>query len=141
MICCLVLVKSWKWSWQHLTWLYLFRNIIYTVQHCSKRVTKNPRILVMEGSKFYCNTITVPKNEEDTQNFHYCCAEKHGGCRASATIAVIKVSLYYFRGSSIVIKCWNCRYSLIPISCSCCYFHWLKKFIALIFFEQRLQQF
>ena len=62
--------------------------------HSSKRATKNPGILTIEGNKFYCNTITVPKNEEDTQNFHYVCAEKDGGCRASATIAVIKVSLY-----------------------------------------------
>ena len=51
--------------------------------HSSKRATKNPGILKIEGNKFYCNTITVPKNDDDTQNFHYVCAEKDGGCKAN----------------------------------------------------------
>ena len=61
----------------------------------SKRSSKHPGILTIEGNKFYCKKRTK-KDENGTQGFAYICSEWDGGYRASATLTTIQVTGYLF---------------------------------------------
>ena len=56
----------------------------------SKKKSKHPGILVIEGTKYYCKKRSKI-DENGTQGFSYICSEWDGGCRASATLTTIQV--------------------------------------------------